>query len=167
MLICTVPLDRPGLGWLLAGLGGLGAVLATTRRTAWSAGRIGSAVAVVLLLGAGTVRAAGWLFVLCVLVALPFASLAVAGGGGTWGRLARGATALPLAVPAAVTRTVHSGVGPLRRGRQLATGTIAGLILVVWARAPLNAIVTQKFPTVTQLRLDVPVLIFAVIASIV
>ena len=45
----VVPLDRPGLGWLLAGLGGLGAVLATTRRTAWSAGRIGSAVAVVLV----------------------------------------------------------------------------------------------------------------------
>ncbi|OLE28682.1 MAG: hypothetical protein AUG44_06735 [Actinobacteria bacterium 13_1_20CM_3_71_11] len=125
----VVPLDRPGLGWLLAGLAGLGAVLATTRRAAWSAGRIASAVAVVLLLGAGTVRAAGWLFVLCVLVALPFASLAVAGGGGTWGRLARGATALPFAVPAAVTRTVHSGVVP-RRGRQLATGTIAGLILV-------------------------------------
>jgi hypothetical protein len=37
-------------------------------------------VAVVALLGVGTLRAAGWLFVLCVLAAAGCAALAVAGG---------------------------------------------------------------------------------------
>jgi uncharacterized protein DUF4153 len=122
----VVPLDRPGLGWLLAGLVGLGAVLAT-RRPAWSATRTGCALATVVLLGAGTVRAAGWLFVLCLVTALPFASLAVAGGGGTWGRLLRGAAAIPAAVPVAAARTAR---GATVRA-PFVTGTVAGLVLVV------------------------------------
>src|SRR5262249_33331696 len=98
----VVPLTRPGLGWLLGGVALLGAVALSPRPVRWSPVRIGCALATVLLLGAGTLRASGWLFVLCVLVALPYASLAVAGGGGTWGRLIRGASALPLSVPAAL-----------------------------------------------------------------
>src|SRR5690349_19588813 len=101
----VVPLDRPGLGWLLAGLGVFAAVLVAGPRRAWSPARVGAAVAVVLLLGAGTLRAAGWLFVLCVLVAVPYASIAVSGGGRTWRRLVQGATALPLSVPGALVDT--------------------------------------------------------------
>jgi Domain of unknown function (DUF4173) len=125
-----VPLDRPGLGWLLGGLAAFAAVLASGRRRAWSPARVGAAAAVVLLLAAGTLRDAHWLFALCVAVALPFASLAVAGGGGTWGRLLRGAVALAVSVPAAA-RTTGSAVATGRggRARQVATGTAAGLVL--------------------------------------
>jgi hypothetical protein len=102
----------------------------------WSPVRIGCALATVLLLGAGTVRASGWLFTLCVVVALPYASLAVAGGGRTWGRLIRGASALPLSVPAALGWAARSGAVPELDGgqrgrvRQLVAGTLAGVVLM-------------------------------------
>jgi Domain of unknown function (DUF4173) len=88
--VLTIPLDRPGLGWLLtaaAAAGGLVLVGARDARTpkasiAWGA-------AVVALLGVGTIRASGWLFILCVLAAAGCAALSVAG--------AQTFTGLPLA----------------------------------------------------------------------
>src|SRR2546430_17261428 len=103
----VVPPDRPGLGWLLAGLAVVGAVLAAERLRAWSPARVGAAVAVVLVRGAGTLRDARWLFELCLLVAVPYGSLAVAGGGRTWSRLVRSANAIPLSFPRAVVATAR------------------------------------------------------------
>lgn len=123
-----VPLDRPGLGWSLAGVVAVAAVLVAGPRRPWRATRVGAAVAVVALLAAGTLRAAPWLDWLCVLVALPCASLAAAGGGGTWGRVLRGAFALPVSVPAAA-RTTGSAVASGGRGGQVAAGTVAGVAL--------------------------------------
>lgn len=78
-----LPLDRPGLGWALTGLGVMAAVYVTGRRTdaptrvtrmspVWAA-------AALALLAAGFVRASGWLFVLCVIAACVTGSLAVVG----------------------------------------------------------------------------------------
>ena len=77
----SVPLDRPGLGWAAAAVVAVGcAVVAAVRTAAPRPGpaRIGWALVALALLGAGTIRAAGWLFVLCVLTA---AVAGVAGGG--------------------------------------------------------------------------------------
>jgi len=125
----VVPADRPGLGWLVAGLVGIAAVLAGTRRGRWSPARTGAAVATVLLLGAGTVRAAHWLFWLCLLTALPCASFAVAGGGGTWGRLVRRAGLLLWHVPDGVGRGARAVTSARSGTGRLVAGTAAGVAL--------------------------------------
>jgi hypothetical protein len=84
--VVLVPLDRPGLGWALAGLAVMAAVVYSNRQSrpadatrhftrmspVWAA-------ATLVLLAAGFVRASGWLFVLCVLAACVTGSLAVVG----------------------------------------------------------------------------------------
>lgn len=74
----SIALDRPGIGWLVTALTGTAALVTLTRRhlpgnvqPLWTA-------ATVALVGVGAIRAAGWLFVLCVLTAAVTASLAVA-----------------------------------------------------------------------------------------
>ncbi|MET7418104.1 DUF4153 domain-containing protein [Dactylosporangium sp. NPDC005555] len=82
----ALPLDRPGIGWPIAGLALVSALLVVLLRmdperrgtsaveaTCWS-------VATVALLSVGVFRAAGWLFALCVLGA--FGSVALAVGAG-------------------------------------------------------------------------------------
>jgi hypothetical protein len=94
----SVPLDRPGVGGVLAGLV-LAACVAVAARAAGSKvdlPRIGWALATVLLLGAGALRAADWLFALCVLTAAVTGSLALAGGRSLLGMVA-GAVAWPFA----------------------------------------------------------------------
>ncbi|BCB80689.1 DUF4173 domain-containing protein [Phytohabitans flavus] len=93
----SVPLDRPGVGWAIAGLAGAAALTALSLR-GWAhpsmlgrgpavpptiqAGAIRPlwTIATVVLLSVGTVRAAGWLFVLCLLTAAVTGSLAVTAG---------------------------------------------------------------------------------------
>jgi hypothetical protein len=81
-----LPLDRPGLGWVLTGLAVVAAVIYSDRRSrptdaprhytrtspVWAA-------ATIALLAAGFVRASEWLFVLCVIAACVTGSLAVVG----------------------------------------------------------------------------------------
>lgn len=81
-----LPLDRPGLGWVLTGLAVVAAVLYSHRRSrladtprhftrmspVWAA-------ATLALLAGGFVRASEWLFVFCVLAACVTGSLAVVG----------------------------------------------------------------------------------------
>lgn len=84
--VVLLPLDRPGLGWVLAGLVVAAAVVYSDRRSrpvdaprhftrmspVWAA----TALA---LLAAGFVRASEWLFVYCVIAACVTGSLAVVG----------------------------------------------------------------------------------------
>lgn len=94
----VVPLDRPGLGWLLLGLATVVAV-AVVRRGADPArdtARLMWTAATLALLAVGAIRAAGWLFVLCVLAAAVTGSLAVLGRHSAGGMF-RDALAVPLA----------------------------------------------------------------------
>lgn len=93
----SIPLDRPGLGWLITAVAGTIALIVAAavparplpgtpeplvvRRTGklgWD--RFGWGTATVALLAVGTVRSSGWLFALCVLVAIVTGVLAVTGG---------------------------------------------------------------------------------------
>jgi len=92
----TVPLDRGGVGWLVTALAGTAAVViarAVPHDPAPSVPhprpiavarddpmRYGWATVTVLLLGAGTLRAAGWLVLLCLATACLTSVLAAAGG---------------------------------------------------------------------------------------
>ncbi|MDT7801045.1 MAG: hypothetical protein QOI78_4478, partial [Actinomycetota bacterium] len=80
-----LPVDRPGVGWLLTGVAVAGAVVVADRRAregqkgalAWV--NAGWAILSLALLSMGAIRASGWLFVLCVLAAVFTGSLAVVG----------------------------------------------------------------------------------------
>ena len=98
----SIPLDRGGLGWFVTALAGTAALIAArlsprrepaglppplTRTGAdrldparLDPARLGWSAATVALLGVGTVRAAGWLFLLCLATALLTGALAVSGG---------------------------------------------------------------------------------------
>ncbi|WP_320068973.1 DUF4173 domain-containing protein [Micromonospora sp. RTGN7] len=144
----TVPLDRPGLGWLVAVLAAVAALVpaATGRRQAAStrpdapgaAGRAAErlvwVVATVALVSVGYVRAAGWLFVLCLLAAVITGTLAVAGGRTPLGMLTA-ATIIPAApfraLPWAARGLPRTGPGGATIGRSLATvAATVGLLLV-------------------------------------
>jgi hypothetical protein len=136
----SVPLDRAGAGWLVTGVVGVAclAVVAVGRRArtgvrAWpSPERLVWAVATVLLLAAGTVRSAGWLFGLCVVTALGTGSLAAASGrtgGRTGGRSMLGLVIGAMAWPTASLRSLPWAV---RGGRRLGGSEVrAGLTVAV------------------------------------
>lgn len=97
----TLPLDRPGLGWLLTSAAGAAATVVLARLLGGRPGpsplnAVGWGAATLALFAVGTVRDAGWLFALCVLAACVTGSLAVAGGRSAR-ELAAGAVAVPLA----------------------------------------------------------------------
>ncbi|MEV1286679.1 DUF4173 domain-containing protein [Micromonospora sp. NPDC049679] len=139
----SIPLDRPGVGWLVSVLAGTGALAATVRgavrsgttgapdrtgtaaRSRLSAERLLWTVATIGLIGVGTVRAAGWLFVLCVLTAGVTAGLAV-----TDGRSVRGLLLSGVIVPAAVGRAVPWSVAGVGRGGGRVVGRTAITIAV-------------------------------------
>jgi hypothetical protein len=115
----TVPLDRPGIGWVLAGSAAAAAVGTVHRRVRRIAGpeqgrtpnreRLWWVIAALALLAVGTFRAAGWLFVLCVAAAAVAGSLAVVGRRSERG-IFREALAVPLASVGAVA-WVYTAVG--------------------------------------------------------
>jgi hypothetical protein len=90
----SLPLDRPGVGWLVTALAGLAAVILAgpistqtgppplVVRPRYSPGpeRIAWGTATLALIAVGTFRSAGWLFVLCLVVATLTGALALAGG---------------------------------------------------------------------------------------
>ncbi|MET8150070.1 DUF4153 domain-containing protein [Actinoplanes sp. NPDC049668] len=93
----SIPLDRAGLGWLITAIAGVAALIvarALPHRTpptapkplvAWRPralpkARFAWSAATVALLGVGTFRSAGWLFLLCLCTAVLTGALAVAGG---------------------------------------------------------------------------------------
>ncbi len=133
----SIPLDRGGVGWLITAIAGT-AALAVARRVPHrrrtsvplpnltfpvkhpSPDRYGWAAATVALLGVGTLRSAGWLFVLCVATAALTGALAVAGG-----RSARAMVVAATMAPLAAFRSVPwvvRGVAALRRQGPAAGG---------------------------------------------
>ena len=115
-----VPLDRPGIGWLLAAL--LLVVVVCTQISRPKLISVGWAAVTVLLVGVGTLRAAEWLFVLCLLTATVTASLAVSGG--------RTATALVFGAARAFP-SVTKGFGRIRGGGRMTLSVTVGVGLVV------------------------------------
>ncbi|WCN81438.1 DUF4153 domain-containing protein [Micromonospora sp. LH3U1] len=143
---------RPGLGWLVAALAGTAALVTAgvirsgtsspvadrTTPTASGAvparpgatgapGRVAQAAwaaATVALVAVGTVRAAGWLFVLCLLAAAVTGTLAVTGGRSPLGMLV--AATLP---PAATVRALPWAVRGVRTTRPAGSGIGFGRIL--------------------------------------
>lgn len=149
----SVPLDRPGIGWAVAGLAGAAALTGLSFR-GWAEPAAGKGpavpaatepgairplwtVATVLLLSVGTVRAAGWLFVLCLLTAAVTASFAV-----TAGRSLPALALTSVAVPVAALRGlpwVARGVEVIARrqrggpaGRIGAAAGVSVLLLLVF-----------------------------------
>ena len=135
----ALPWGRSGPGWLLVTMVmGVG-VLAVARKIPTHGPtvpippvRVGWAVAAVVLIGAGVVRAADWLFVLCVLAACAAGSVAVTGG-----RSGRALLFGVIAVPAAALRCppwlvrglparLRVGVG----GARIAGSVLVGVVLV-------------------------------------
>ncbi|MEJ3749438.1 DUF4173 domain-containing protein [Actinomycetes bacterium KLBMP 9797] len=133
----SVPLDRPGLGWLVTGLAGAAALITLSRRDGYRPIQPLWAAATLALLGVGALRAADWLFTLCVLTAAVTGALAVA--------RARSAPALVLAVaavPAAALRAlpwIAQGLSALARRRRDgaparigAAAAVAALLVLVF-----------------------------------
>lgn len=82
------------------------------------------AAATVALVGVGTLRAAGWLFALCLLAAVVTGTLAVTGGRSPLGMLL--AATLP---PAATVRALPWAVRGLRDNRPAGSGIAVGRVL--------------------------------------
>jgi hypothetical protein len=136
----TVPLDRPGIGWLLAGLVSAAAVFAVIRRksdTPTGIARLvrpGWTFLALALLAVGTLRAAGWLFVLCAIGAGVAGSFAV-----TDPRSVRELLLDVVAVPIGALRSPYwlsRGAAALRehgggRSARLAASVMVGAVLVV------------------------------------
>ncbi len=139
----SIPLDRPGLGWLLTAVAAVAAVAVAARASGTAAGggpaplvatrparrRFGAdqvawTAATVVLLGTGTVRAAGWLFFLCLLTAGVTACPAIAGGRSTRGLF------VALVVPPLASLRALSWAGPtvVRAGRSGSGRSGAGVL---------------------------------------
>jgi hypothetical protein len=134
----SIPLHQVGVGWLVGVLAGTvlvavagwpGLVLGATgaaRVTRLLDARLFWVLATVALVGVGAVRAAGWLFVLCLVTAGVTACLSVTGGRSAIGML------LSLVIPpASVVRAVPwalAGLGarPRPTGQNGPTPTAAG-----------------------------------------
>ncbi|WP_239162863.1 DUF4153 domain-containing protein [Paractinoplanes rishiriensis] len=150
----SLPLDRAGVGWLVTAVAGTVAlVVAKALDTGTAAGvpaplvvrgaaggsadRFGWAAATVVLLGVGTVRAAEWLFVLCLLTATLTASLALAGGRSLRG-IAAGYTMPPLAAFRAMpwlsrgAQRVRGRAGSVANVRVVATIATSVALLTVF-----------------------------------
>ncbi|GAA1039590.1 DUF4173 domain-containing protein [Virgisporangium ochraceum] len=111
----ALTVSRPGLGWLLLGLVAAAVTTFVLRAEGvrLSRRRIVWGLAALALLGVGTIRSAGWLFALCVPVALACGGLALGGG-----RTTRGLFAGAAAVPFATMRSLFwwlEGVDRLRK----------------------------------------------------
>ena len=151
----SIPLDRPGIGWLVTAFAGMIALTVARRLNgpppaiipgtsiSWRPEQLGPArfgwsTATVALLGVGTLRAAGWLFLLCLATAVVTGALAVTGG-----RSLRGIGVAVLMAIAAVFRAIPwaaRGAAAIRRGsagngsgaRVVVTVAVSAVLLLVF-----------------------------------
>ncbi|WP_433827767.1 DUF4153 domain-containing protein [Actinoplanes sp. CA-015351] len=128
----TVPLDRPGVGWLVTAIAGTAALIVarivpgrpgipplvqrpqkkgTPDRYVW-------AVATVALLAVGTIRSADWLFALCVLTGTVTGAIAISSG-----RSLRAIAVAYLSVPVATVRSLPWISRGLSRVRSSSSGS--------------------------------------------
>jgi hypothetical protein len=131
----VLPLDRPGLGWFLTALVAAAAVSAVARcspgvtsPTSTRLMRMSWVFVALALMGVGTVRAASWLFTLCVLTACAAGSMAV-----TEGRSIRKLPFDAVAVPVAAMRAVPwlgRGLAAVRRKAGGGSARLAGSVLM-------------------------------------
>ncbi|BCJ53351.1 hypothetical protein Asp14428_48260 [Actinoplanes sp. NBRC 14428] len=189
----SVPLDRPGVGWSVAAIGGVVALIvarvvpdrlaptAPRPLVKWRPRTLGPArfawsAATVALLAVGTVRAAGWLFVLCLATALLTGALAVAGGRSARG-MALAAVLAPFAAPRALiwlvrgATTAHRGGG--RGPRIAATVAVSVALLLVFgslfasADAAFADIITAVVPDIDAGTVTRWIFVFGVTTGIV
>ncbi|GIF11434.1 DUF4153 domain-containing protein [Actinoplanes teichomyceticus] len=143
----SLPLDEPGVGWLItAGAAALAVLVARpvasagppptpVARARWD--RLAWGTATVALAGVGTLRAAGWLFALCLLTATLTGALAIGAA-----RSMRAVVVTYLMAPAAVlraapwlvlglTRMRRAGRGPAP-ARMIATTMVSVALLAVF-----------------------------------
>jgi len=148
----SIPLDRAGVGWLITAAAGVAALIVARvvphavsaaapkplvlwRPADLTKARFGWSAATVALLGVGTFRSAGWLYLLCLLTALLTGALAVVGG-----RSLRAMTVAALMAPFAGLRALPwlaKGIATARRGgsdglRIAATIAVSVALLVVF-----------------------------------
>ncbi len=174
----TLPVDRPGLGWLLAGVAAAAAVaVAVGRPETRRPGFIGWTLATVLLLGVGTVRAAEWLFALCALAACVTAALALVD--------ARSARAMVMGLLAPIPATLRAlpwtyrGArafqqrnGNRQAGRALAVAAASAVLLLVFgalfasADIAFGELVEQVLPSVSGSFVARLLVLFPVLAGV-
>ncbi|MGW4484720.1 DUF4153 domain-containing protein [Amycolatopsis sp. NPDC004368] len=141
VVAAVVPLDRPGVGWLVAA-SVVTALIVVVDRRGWEAppkrtrrASAAWAALALVLLGVGAVRAAEWLFVLCVVAAVVAGSLAVVGP-----RSVNSAVYDAVALPIEALRALPWVARGLRgrgkqRGRVL--GAVLGAVAVLAVFLPL------------------------------
>ncbi|MEV6598920.1 DUF4173 domain-containing protein [Actinoplanes sp. NPDC051346] len=183
----AIPLDRAGIGWAVAAIAGVVALIVARAWPAkpgptapeplvtWRPRTLGPirflwSAATVALLTVGTFRAAGWLFLLCLATALFTGILAVAGG-----RSARGMTLAVILAPFAglraqlwLTRSLTRQQQGGGRSRLAATVVVSLALLIVFgslfasADAAFARIVTSVVPDIGAATVTRWIFVFAV-----
>ncbi|MGK8524030.1 DUF4153 domain-containing protein [Nocardia asteroides] len=168
--------DRPGIGWVLAAAVAVAAIrlvdrnarsgarstsAAETERRRYFGGRLWWVMLALALLGVGAIRAAGWLFALCVVAACVAGSLAAVGrrsaNGVLYDTLAVGLEAVA-AVPWVYAGTARVRGGNASRARRLGLSvavTVALLAVFVPLLGSADAMFATLLATVTP-ELDPP-----------
>jgi hypothetical protein len=149
----SLPVTGVGIGWAVAALGPL-AALVVARRAArpghavrsttvdigdrgW---RVAAGLMALLLVAVPAIRSAGWLAALCLIVGAPLASYALTGGRTSVDLVRAGFALLPAAVralggTAAARRTGHPGsqrrTAQVGRMAQVIAGLVAGVVLLL------------------------------------
>ena len=172
--VLGVPLDRAGIGWLITAIAGVAALVIArrlphrqppgaprplVRRSAWpthrlTTARIGWTVATVALLGVGSVRAAGWLFLLCLATAALTGALAVAGGRSLRAMVTAAAMA-PVACLRALPWAVRGlagvrGAGPGRDSGVRIAATLAVSVVLLTIFGALFASADENFARILR-----------------
>ncbi|GLW29984.1 DUF4153 domain-containing protein [Actinoplanes regularis] len=136
----SLPLDTPGVGWLITAVGVAIALLVArpgaspipplvtrpAERPGWD--QLAWGVATIALVGVGTFRAAGWLFALCLVTATLTFALAIGAG-----RSMRAVVTTYLIAPVAVLRALPWLVRGLARMRRTGTGRPAPIRIAATA----------------------------------
>ncbi|MEV0715730.1 DUF4173 domain-containing protein [Asanoa sp. NPDC050611] len=154
----ALPLDRVGAGWLIGGTASIVALAVTRARVSWR--QAAWAAATLALLGVGAVRAADWLFVLCVLTAAITGALSLVDP-----REVRAMLAALVVPPAAALRAlpwVQAGLRARFAGRPgaparvVAVGAVSLILLLVFgalfasADAAFAELVDRALPVISR-----------------
>ncbi|HEV7706803.1 MAG TPA: DUF4173 domain-containing protein, partial [Asanoa sp.] len=167
----AIPLDRAGIGWLIGSIASIVALAVTRTTVSWRQAAWGAAT--LALLGVGTVRAAPWLFVLCVLTAAVTGTLALVDP-----RTVRAIVASFVVPPAAALRAlpwVRAGVKHRAPGspvRAIAVAAVSLVLLVVFgalfasADETFAAVLEWALPTVSGSTVSRALLFFPLLFAV-